>query len=69
MVYGEVVLTDWYEVNYSIPFDWVSLKIKQEREITAWCKKNFPDGNYQVGAWSVFFKNEKDALWFSLRWS
>jgi len=62
-------MTDWYEVNYSIPFDWVSLKIKQEREIIAWCQKHFSHGDWEVGAWSARFKNEKDAVYFSLRWS
>ena len=59
----------WYEVNYSTPFDWVSLKIQQEREIIAWCQQHFKDGNWQVGAWSAYFKNEQDAVYFTLRWS
>ena len=61
-------MRDWYEVNYSTPYDWISLKIEQEREIIAWCQKHFPDGNWRVGSWSAFFKNEKDAVWFSLKW-
>lgn len=62
-------MRDWYEVNYSTPYDWISLKIEQEREIIEWCQKNFPDGDWSVGAWSAFFKKEKDAVYFSLRWS
>ena len=59
---------NWTVVEYSWP-DWVSDRIKKEREIRAWCNEHFPSGNWQVYQDRVYFENEKDATMFALRWS
>ena len=62
-------MTDWHKVNIHTPYDSFVLKVKQEREINAWCQQHFPHGNYHVGTRTAFFKNERDAVYFSLMWS
>lgn len=38
-------------------------------DIMTWCTKNIPFGYYTNNFDTIFFVNERDFAWFTLRWS
>ena len=60
----------WYEADY----DWINNYV----EVVEWCTEQFGPHPTQQDAWSrwdhryegkIYFRDEKDYIWFTLRWS
>lgn len=74
---GKIVDTDkWFPVDARdkamLAAGWtyriVLNRSGQFDEAIDWCKVNLEYGTFSWAAWKFYFKHEKDAAWFKLRW-